>query len=217
MCSSLSIRKWLLPSRLSKCARSSSRTSLRDSCVANRSWRNSWWKCRQSMLLLSRPLTFQFHHLEGGVFKVFSQNRIQLHGVEQTVGIPVPSGGLQGSRPGQGSAASSSSRFPEVPRRLITTSSTWSKTTSGGRADGLRRSSVTVRGEPCGAGSRRVLALPNNGSHRGSGWLLRYQGATVPAVQKSVLKLPQTQSIAELWTFLLCIRDRNSSCKVRGP
>ena len=34
--------------------------------------------------------------------------------VEQIVGIPVPRGGLQGSRPGQGSAASSSSRSPAV-------------------------------------------------------------------------------------------------------
>ena len=40
-----SMRFCLLTSRLSKCPRSSSRTSLRDSRVANRSWRNSWWKC----------------------------------------------------------------------------------------------------------------------------------------------------------------------------
>ena len=38
----------LLPSRLSSCPRSSSRTSSCDACVVSRSWRNSWWKCRRS-------------------------------------------------------------------------------------------------------------------------------------------------------------------------
>ena len=44
------------------------------------------------------------------VFKVYSQYRIQQRFfVENTVDIPVPrSGGIQGSRPGQGSTASSS-------------------------------------------------------------------------------------------------------------
>ena len=41
----------LLSSRLLKCLRSSSRTSLRDSRYVNRSWRNSWWKCRRRPLL----------------------------------------------------------------------------------------------------------------------------------------------------------------------
>ena len=74
-----SIRCVLLPSRLSTCPRSSSRTSLRDACVASRSWWNSWWKYQQSFLrdaflrgLWSRSLIF----LEE-VSKVYAQFRVQ--------------------------------------------------------------------------------------------------------------------------------------------
>ena len=56
----------ILPSRLSTCPRSSSRTSLRDACVATRNWWNSCWKCRRSYPtpcccgLWSSTSTFQF-------------------------------------------------------------------------------------------------------------------------------------------------------------
>ena len=43
MCSSSSMHLCLLSSRLLKCPRSSSRTSLRDVWCVIRSWRNSWW------------------------------------------------------------------------------------------------------------------------------------------------------------------------------
>ena len=90
--SSLRIYRWL-SSRLSKCRRSCLTMFLCDVCVATRSWRNSWWKCRRSYptySLLQRT-------------------------VEQHVDIPVPLGrggrnaGLQGSLPEQSSTATLSS------------------------------------------------------------------------------------------------------------
>ena len=51
-----------------------SRTSLRDACVASRSWWNRWWKCQQPCTFLSRKLTFQF---VAEVFKVLAQERIR--------------------------------------------------------------------------------------------------------------------------------------------
>ena len=68
----------LLPSRLSACPRSSSRTSRREHRFANRSWRNSWWKCQQSLFSSSRPLTFQFRVVVVEEnFKVLFQDRVQ--------------------------------------------------------------------------------------------------------------------------------------------
>ena len=58
-----------------------------DVSVATRSWWNSWWKCRRPYPTLryfsglwSSTSTFQFLLVEGEtlVFKVFSQNRVQL-------------------------------------------------------------------------------------------------------------------------------------------
>ena len=85
MCSGSSMRLLLFPSRLSKCPRSSSRTSRRESRFASRSWRNSWWKCRRSFLIplcsgtWSKTLTFQFLVVEGDtqIFKVFSEDKVQ--------------------------------------------------------------------------------------------------------------------------------------------
>ena len=56
-----STRSNLIPSRLSKCSRSCPRMSLCERLFANRSWRNSWWKCRRILAtllpsLLSKPL-----------------------------------------------------------------------------------------------------------------------------------------------------------------
>ena len=74
----------LLPSRLSTCPRSFSRTSRRESRFARRGWRNSWWKYQQSSASLSRPLTFQSHVAVsvGVVFQVCSQNRVLQLSVE---------------------------------------------------------------------------------------------------------------------------------------
>ena len=115
-CSSLPrIYRWF-PSRSSLCRRSCLTKFLRDVCVATRSWRNSWWKCRRFSTssnsgfpsrsttiqfrmvvvellevfkafsldtvrlsgLRTRLLTFQLRAVVSGVFKVFSQNRVQL-------------------------------------------------------------------------------------------------------------------------------------------
>ena len=118
--------RWL-PSRLSKCRRSSW-TRLRSAwgiVCASRRWWNSWCMCRLSCLILrsssllpSRSLTFQFRvEMEEGyveVFKVLSQDRIQQHCPSsrpltfqfQVVQVEVR-GGLQGFA-GQSSTASSS-------------------------------------------------------------------------------------------------------------
>ena len=74
-----SIRCVLLPSRLSTCPRSSSRTSPCDACVASRSWWNSWWKCQLSCTFFSRKLTSQFLVVEGDtqIFKFFSVDRVR--------------------------------------------------------------------------------------------------------------------------------------------
>ena len=74
-----------VPSRLSKCPRSCSMTSLSARLCASRSWRNSWWKCRRLYPTLpcsglwSSSLTFQFLVVEGDtlVFKVFFPDRVQ--------------------------------------------------------------------------------------------------------------------------------------------
>ena len=120
-------RFWTLrPSGSPTCPRSSLRTSLRDGCVASRSWCNSWWKCQLSCTFLSRKLTFQFLVVEGDIriFKgfppgqsstapQFSEERISKRIGEQNVDIPGV--GLQGLRPVQGSTASSSSSLPRSP------------------------------------------------------------------------------------------------------
>ena len=69
-----------LSSRLSQCPRSlqtESRSVLRTGLV--RRGRKSWWKCRQSLLSSSRPLTFQFLVVgsDSDIFKVFAQDRFQ--------------------------------------------------------------------------------------------------------------------------------------------
>ena len=79
------MRYHLFPSRLSKCPRSCSMTSLCALLCASRSWRNSWWKCRRSFPILpcsglwSSTSTFQFLVVEGEftVFKVFHLDRVQ--------------------------------------------------------------------------------------------------------------------------------------------
>ena len=93
------------------------RTSRCELLFATRRWWNSWWKCQESLFSLSRPLVDfpvpggggrpadlqGFHPEQSSTTSPFSQ---------QIVDIPVLSGGLQGFRPGQGSAASSSSHSP---------------------------------------------------------------------------------------------------------
>ena len=107
----------LLPSRLSTCSRSSSRTSLRDACVASRSWRNSWWKCRPSSAssstgFLRRSSTIQFRV----VFKVFlPEQNPTAQSAEQLVDIPIHGGCQQGLRPGQGSQRTVE-KITDIPR-----------------------------------------------------------------------------------------------------
>ena len=120
--------RWL-PSRLSKCRRSSW-TGLRSTncstICASRRWWNSWCMCRLSCLILrsssllpSRSSTFQFRleMEEGGVevFKVLSQDRIQQHCTLSSpltfqFQVVLEEGGDRGllGFPGQGSTASSS-------------------------------------------------------------------------------------------------------------
>ena len=94
-------------------------------CSSTRSWWNSWWKCRRPHPALrycsglwSSTSTFQFLLVEGEtlVFKVFSQNRVQLQRflllnaiseriMEQIVDFPVARGGLHDFRPGQSSSS----------------------------------------------------------------------------------------------------------------
>ena len=132
-CSSLPRSYWWLPSRSSKCRRSCLMMFLCDVPVATRSWWNSWWKYRRPYSTLryfsgkwSSTSTFQFLLVEGEtfVFKVFLPDRVlqrlpeqreqsdrilPASGAEQIAVTPVPgrgiSGGLQGLRPGQNSAA----------------------------------------------------------------------------------------------------------------
>ena len=84
-CSSSLMRSHLLPSRLSKCPRSSLSASRREPRFASRSWRNSWWKSRRSyhsedrvQQVPSRSLILPVE-----VFKVFAQDRVLLHHLHQ--------------------------------------------------------------------------------------------------------------------------------------
>ena len=71
-----------LPSRLSRCPRSCSITSLSARPCALRSWLNSWWKCRRPYPVWSRSLTFQFLVVEFlAVFLVLSQYRVRRSGL----------------------------------------------------------------------------------------------------------------------------------------
>ena len=106
-CSSSPRRCRWLPSRLSKCPRSCLTMFLRDVCVATRSWRNSWWKCRRFSDFSSfgfseccRTLTFQFRMvvvelLE--VFKAFSPGHSSLERTANKIAdIPAPRSGVSG-------------------------------------------------------------------------------------------------------------------------
>ena len=127
--SSSSPRSYLTLSRLSKCPRSCSRTSLCALACARRSWRNSWWRCRRSYPFLPcsglwrRTSTFPVPGRGGrnaglqglppeqsSTATLFSEARISERIVEQIVDFPISRGSPQGFRPGQSS--SSSSHFP---------------------------------------------------------------------------------------------------------
>ena len=128
-CASLT-RFCLFPSRLSKCPRLCLMASLCAPLCATRSWWNSWWKCRLSFPILpcgglwSSKLTFQFLVVVGEVlvFKVFFPERVQqrrprpprnafLSGLWSRSFVFLGEG-LQDSRPGQVSPASSSFQSP---------------------------------------------------------------------------------------------------------
>ena len=133
-CSAFFGRSHLIPSRFSKCPRSCLRTSLCERSFASRSWRNSWWKCRQSYPTpgcsyeRSRTLTFQFLVVEGEflVFKVFFPDRVlqrclPLNAFLQSVEFPVGGGfqdflpaGVHGSADGPGAGVFRT--FPKITK-----------------------------------------------------------------------------------------------------
>ena len=107
----------LLPSRLTRCPRSCVHPAVLARFSGSRRRQNSWWmfrRCclilRSSSLLSSRPLTFQLPVVQEGE-GAWRSSRSPWTGFNSVFGadrVDIPGGGSQGSRSGQGSAASSS-------------------------------------------------------------------------------------------------------------